>query len=102
MKNEEKRCPNCKFWALVDSGYSNYTVTETTVHCLKKYFEPIEESYSWVTKEGREHPFLKQAETCVDYKVGNQVHFDVERMSGLNDFNLDDETRTAAIEYGLE
>lgn len=40
------RCYNCKFWAIQDSGYSNYTVTETTVHCMKKHFEPVEESYS--------------------------------------------------------
>lgn len=41
-----KRCYNCKFWATEDIGYSNWTVMETQIHCLKKKFDPIEKSNS--------------------------------------------------------
>lgn len=95
------RCQNCKFWALQDSGYSNYTVEETTVHCLKNHFEPIEESYSWHNDPDNE--FLKQAENCPDFKheTGVQICYDVDGETTVEDFKDDMEVYNAAIEYGL-
>lgn len=95
------RCQNCKFWALWDSGYSNYTVLETTVYCLKKHFEPIEESYSW--NNNPNHEFLKQAETCVDFKKeeGVQITYDVAGYVTIEDYKDDLEVYNAAKEYPL-
>jgi hypothetical protein len=101
---EYKRCYDCKFWATVDSGYSNYTVTETTVHCLKKHFEPVEESYSW-TYGGKnpenDHEFFRQAEKCDDFIKGESISLDVDGEVTIEDYKEDDELYQAAVEYGL-
>jgi hypothetical protein len=103
---EYKRCYNCKFWALHDSGYSNYTVTETTVYCLKDHFEPIEESYSWNKSRKNpenDHEFFKQAENCGDFKqeTGVQIHLDVDGDVTIEDFKEDSELYEAAKSWGL-
>jgi hypothetical protein len=101
-----KRCYDCKFWATVDQGYSNYTVIETEVHCLKKHFEPTEESYSW-QYGGREpendHEFFKQAENCEDFvkEIGTQISLDVDGETTIEDFKSDMEVYQAGIDYGL-
>lgn len=96
---ETKRCPNCKFFATEDQGYSNYTVTETEVHCIKKHFDPIEESYSWAKEEPA---FFKQAETCPDFKqeTGVQIALDVDGEVTIEDFKDDMEVYEAALAYG--
>lgn len=98
------RCYNCKFWATVDSGYSNYTVLETTVHCLKSCFKPIEESYSW--REDKNNPendseFFKKAENCIHFvrEAGVQIQLDVEGDVSIEDCKEDDEVYQAAINY---
>jgi hypothetical protein len=64
------RCYNCKFWCTKDTGYSNWTVEETIVHCLKEHFEPVEESYSWKRTDDEScDDFFKKAETCKDFKL---------------------------------
>ncbi len=101
-----KRCYNCKFWATKDEGYSNYTVTETVVNCLKNKFEPIEESYSW--RQSSKEPenddvFFKQAETCPEFKQeqGTQISLDVDGEVTIEDFKEDIELYEAAVAYGL-
>lgn len=100
-----KRCYNCKFWATQDSGYSNWTVMETYVHCLKSKFEPIEESYSWKQDNKNpenDHEFFKQAETCPEFKqeTGTQVALDVDGEATIEDFKEDNEVYKAAKSYG--
>lgn len=101
----ENRCYNCKFFAKVDSGYSNYTVTETTIHCLKKHFKPTEESYSWVDHHDstKDHEFFKRAITCEDFKheTGIQIELDVDGTITIEDFSDDEEVYDAAKEYDL-
>lgn len=99
------RCYNCKFWATHDYGYSNYTVTETEVNCLKKHFEPVEESYSWKTDRGNpenDDEFFKQAEKCEDFvhETGTQISLDVDGEITIEDFKEDNEVYQAAIDYG--
>lgn len=101
---EIKRCYNCKFWALQDSGYSNWTVMETNVHCLKKKFESIEESYSWKSNANNpenDHEFYKQAESCDEYKkeCGVQINLDVDGDTTIEDFKEDAEVYEAAVAY---
>ncbi len=103
---EYKRCYNCKFWATDDQGYSNYTVTDTTVHCLKKHFDAVDESYSWNNDSKNpenDHEFYKQAETCIDFKqeIGTQIHLDVDGVITVEDFKEDPEVYEAAKQYGL-
>lgn len=100
---EYKRCYNCKFFATKDSGYSNWTVTNTDCHCLKKHFEPIEESYSWRNSNPEDdHEFFKQAEKCSDFKQeqGMQISLDVDGYDTIEDFKEDSELYEAAIAYG--
>lgn len=101
----QKRCYNCKFWATEDSGYSNYTVEETKVHCLKKKFEPIEESYSWeqnTKSPENDHEFFKQAESCPEFTIesGMQIRLDVDGEITIEDFKDDAELYDAAKAYG--
>jgi hypothetical protein len=103
--NKMNRCYNCKFWATQDSGYSNYTVSETEVHCLKKHFEPIEESYSWKQSNKNpenDHEFFKQAEKCEDFvqETGTQICLDVDGDTTIEDFKEDNEVYQAAVDYG--
>lgn len=98
------RCYNCKFWATRDSGYSNWTVMETEVHCLKNHFEPTEESYSW--RQDSKNPendadFFKQAEKCPVYKKeeGQQITLDVDGDVTIEDYKSDQELYDAAVAY---
>lgn len=100
------RCYNCKFWATVDYGYSNYTVIETIVHCLKNHFEPIKESYSWKIdnrEPENDHEFFKQAVKCNEFvkESGTQINLDVDGKITVEDFKEDLEVYNAAIDYGL-
>ena len=101
---EVKRCYNCKMWATHDSGYSNWTVLETTIHCMKRHFEETLESYSW--KQNPKNPedddeFFKRAESCPDYakEIGTQVALDVDGEIKLSEFKDDPEVYAAALEY---
>ncbi len=94
------RCNNCKFFMTVDSGYSNYTVTDTTVHCLKnanKYF-PCEESYSWEKPDSPDYKQLRVAENCSHYAEGDGIHFDVDGDETEKDCN-DQEVLQAYSDY---
>lgn len=95
-----KRCYNCKFWATQDEGYSNYTVTLTMVHCLKKKFDCFEESYSW--EYDKDNDFFKKAETCSEFKhkEGLQISLDVDEHVTIEDFKEDKELYEAAKSYG--
>ena len=73
--NDKRRCYNCR-WALrQDTGYSNYTVLETEIHCLKNlspYF-PVNEGYG---AESEDHKFMRVAELCNAYERGEPLYFD--------------------------
>lgn len=91
---ECKRCYKCKFFTCTNYGYSNYTVLETGVSCLKNKFEPIDESYSWEYEcnSTKDADFFKNAETCSDYKEGDGLRLDVEyRNSPVSDYTSDPE-----------
>ena len=94
-KMKPKRCNNCKFFMTQDEGYSNYTVLETIVNCLKRknqYF-PCEESYSWLSQDSEDYKQLQVAENCEEYKEchGIQIQFDVEGEATIDDYSDDNE-----------
>ena len=77
----EKRCTNCKFLLAMDSGYSNWTVTETDLDCLKGFNDrlPATESYRFET----EHSDVNAvAEKCPHYREGESTHIDVDWEDG--------------------
>ena len=69
-----------------DQRYSNYTVLETIVNCLKnknQYF-PCEESYSWERQDSEDYEQLQVAENCDKYKEGDGIQFDVDESTESN------------------
>ena len=77
-------CTTCKFCLLADSGYSNYTVLETMVHCLRKLNPklPAEDSYG-----NEDHAVNKFAETCDSYVAAKPLHLDVDGEDSWNVVN---------------
>lgn len=72
-------CTECVFYVRVDEGYSNYTVEETMVGCLRGANPnlPSEESYPWETKKSD-----KVNIECGLFRAGEGPHFDVDREDG--------------------
>jgi len=104
-ESEYKRCYDCKFFATVYSGDSNWEIDETIVHCLKKQFKPQEKPYSWpyvFTDPEQDPDFLRQAEKCEHYKKGVKMVLDVEGETTIEYYKYDEELYNAAIEYKLK
>lgn len=78
---EGDKCTECKFLLAVDSGYSNYTVEETDLDCLKGFNErlPATESYRFETESSDVNAI---AEACPHYRKGDGTHIDVDREDG--------------------
>ena len=98
----KNRCYNCKFFACQDTGYSNWTVEETEIYCLKKHFNAIPESYSWRNRDDieKDNDLFKKAETCQDYKFSEtQAWFDVDGETTNEDYKDDKELYEAILAY---
>lgn len=104
--DEKKRCFNCRWFATVDSGYSNYTVLGTNVHCIKSKneFFPCEESCSWKLENSKtldSKPVLV-AESCDSYiHSDNHICLDVDGEITIEEWKNDEELYHTAINYGL-
>ena len=85
----EERCTNCKFFLAVDSGYSNYTVEETELDCLKGLNKrlPATESYRFETEQSDVNAF---AEECNYFSSGEGTYIDVDREDGDEENYNDD------------
>lgn len=101
----KKRCDNCKFFMTQDDGYSNYTVENTIVNCLKNnnpYF-PCSESYSWEREDSPDYEQLQVAETCLFYKEDTEeqgLRFDVDNEITI-DGCTDEEIKRAYNEWNF-
>jgi hypothetical protein len=69
------KCCNCAWLLIKDSGYSNYTVIETTAYCLHNNNPdlPAETGYSPAYDPG-----LSEARICDKFLEGQYMKVDVE------------------------
>ena len=72
-EDKNNKCDTCENCALVDNGYSNYTVMGTDVHCMV-YAHPGTPFDLWYGEDWR----LEFARFCHSYKEGEPARFDVE------------------------
>lgn len=75
-QNDKRRCYNCKFYYRHNRGYSNYTVEETEVNCLRnknKFLHYTPEGYAW---EADDHAYMRVAESCDGYVFGEPLTVD--------------------------
>jgi len=84
-----------------DTGYSNWTVMETELSCLKDLNEglPAEESYRWETEMSDVNSF---AEKCDSFREGESIHVDVEQEEGaMSNYSDDREVKELLnVKYG--
>ena len=66
----EASCAGCQFLTAIDSGYSNYTVTDTDAYCLKNANPalPAPMPYDWEFNEGKDNWPATQNNRCELYK----------------------------------
>lgn len=96
---ECKSCDGCKYIMFQDSGYSNYTVLNTDVHCLLDLNEnlPSERPYDW--NQSKNNWKSTNCSRCDRYCEGDQIHLDVEGEESPEDCTDDEETLSAFREY---
>lgn len=80
MSETKRTCTTCQFCLREDAGYSNYTVTETYLACLKRLNPAL---------DGNEEPYGEPSEslaaaldvalTCPSYTEGTPAWLDVDR-----------------------
>lgn len=87
----EKSCVGCKFLYARDSGYSNYTVSETEIDCAVKRNPnlPASEPYDW--RAGSDNWPATQESRCERYAKGTMVHLDVDGEVSAKDCTDDPE-----------
>lgn len=92
-----KSCVGCKFLYEQDSGYSNYTVMDTSVVCAKDLNKdlPSDEPYDW-RKEPDNWPKTMYGR-CDQYAVGPSIHLDVDGEDYVEDQTEDAEVREAIL-----
>jgi hypothetical protein len=87
-------CQDCKFLSSQDDGYSNWTVTNTVVSCLKGKFKDIEDSYTWEEKK-----FYDQFNNCEHFKEGCGPTFDVDGEITIEDYKDDEEVYQLLVKH---
>jgi hypothetical protein len=74
----ERSCVGCKFLYSWDSGYSNYTVEETEMHCAKSRNANLPASRPWDWNEADDNWPMTNASRCELYAPGERIHLDVD------------------------
>lgn len=87
-----KSCADCRFCLFQDEGYSNYTVENTTFHCMKGA-HPADGFDRFYGKDKR----LDFAETCLAFEAGEAIFLDVER-EDIRDLTEDQKQLLASYE----
>jgi len=92
-------CVGCKFLCRYDLGYSNYTVTDTEVVCVKGKNPnlPADEPYPWMQGETDMWPKTNESR-CTQFSAGDHAHFDVDGETTIEDYRDDPELYAALTE----
>ena len=71
-----KSCVGCKYLFAQDTGYSNYTVLDTTIDCMRSRNPklPADEPYDWT--ESPDNWPRTNTGRCELYVEGPRVHLD--------------------------
>lgn len=72
-----RTCNECKFCYKQDTGYSNYTVLETEISCLKKLNPGLPKDEEYRPAGG--DPVLAFAIQCSGYVEGEPLYIDCEQ-----------------------
>lgn len=94
-------CVGCKFLYARDTGYSNYTVEDTTVDCMFGLNPnlPSNMPYDWRSTTGSDNWPKTNQSRCERFSQlhGNDamIHIDVEHENRPEDFTTDPETIAA-------
>lgn len=77
MSEKTKGCETCKYLARADNGYSNYTVMDTTVWCLRKLNPALPLNDADIESKQFDAA-LAFGETCAAKVDGDGPYFDVD------------------------
>lgn len=95
-------CIGCKFLYKEDSGYSNYTVEETTVNCAIRRNPnlPSSEPYDWYSRgmdaDNDNWPRTNDSR-CDRFSPGKYIWLDVDHEEKISELS-DDPEQVAAIQ----
>lgn len=107
-KIEGGSCLGCAYLYFQDQGYSNWTVEETQVACIKDANPnlPAREPWDWKKQyEKDDWPATKHSICGQAYLVTDnfdRVHLDVDGETKLADFDLPDPVRAVFKEAGID
>lgn len=98
-------CARCKFLYLHDSGYSNYTVENTSVNCALDRNPHLanhspDMPYDWRYGDGKDNWPATRDSRCERYEESDTyIHLDVDGENYPDEFRLDAEAVAAVEEH---
>lgn len=100
-------CLACAYLYFKDTGYSNYTVTDTTVACLKDNNPnlPADKPYDWDMRQLEDNWPKTNMSLCEKAHLVpdtfQRVHLDVDGEKRITDFELPNDLLLAYYEAGF-
>ena len=96
-KKVSKSCVGCKYLFRQDTGYSNYTVLETEIDCIRNRNSnlPQNEPYDWKEDAAEDNWPATNDSRCELYAEGPQVYLDCDGEEKPEDFTTDAEVLAA-------
>jgi hypothetical protein len=91
----DKSCVGCKFLYSKDTGYSNYTIEETTIYCAKNLNDRLPDDEPWDWRHEPDNWPKTMYGRCNLYAVGVMVRLDVENEDPVENQTDDSEVRAA-------
>lgn len=90
-----KKCDECKYCYLQDTGYSNWTVEGCDIICLWDLNSAYPKDYWYGKADGTE-----RAEACEKFTKGDPTRVDVDHdEGGLENYSTDDEVKALLWGY---
>ena len=84
-------CIGCKFLFIVDDGYSNYTVTDSTIYCGKRKNKnlPSENPWDWIMDVNNDNFPKTSNSRCDSYSEGSLIRLDVDGDDKIGHYTTD-------------